>query len=432
MAAQLSVVHGLPSSQLIALPAQVPAPQVSPEVQTLLSLQSAALLVNTQPLSKSQTSSVQGFLSSQTTAKPAHLPPPHASFCEQALPSSQATALAFCWHPDLASQLSSVQRLPSLQLCTLPATQAPPAQTSPTEQTLPSSHGAVFAPLLQPVFAPQLSEVHEFASSQFLGAPDSQNPPLHTSPTVQALLSEQTPALLTNKQPEFALQLSVVQRLPSLQGELAPAAHLPPLQASPVVQKSLSLQGALLLLKIQPFFTSQPSSVHRLPSSHLSAAPPMQPPFWHTSLIVQTFPSLHGKGPARCTHPLFGSQVSIVQGLLSSQTRPAPGTHLPPAQVSPLVQALPSLQNCPPGTTMQPFALSQVAVEQTFGATHTIGPPPWQAPNWQCSPCVQASPSVHGAVLGVAEQPVCALQPSSVHALLSSQITAAPPVQTPP
>lgn len=257
----------------------MPPPQTSPLVQTLLSLQSAALLVKTQPFSKSHTSSVHTFLSSQTTATPPQLPALHASFCVHALPSLQAALLAFCWQPSLESQESSVHKLPSLQLCVLPATQALLAHASPTVQTLPSSQGALFASDVHPVFVLQLSVVHEFASSQFFVTPGSQNPLLQMSPTVQALLSEQTLALLTNVQPVFALQLSVVQRLPSLQGELAPPEHLPPLHVSPVVQKSPSLQGALLLLNKQPFFTSQLSSLHRLPSSHLSAPPPTQPPF---------------------------------------------------------------------------------------------------------------------------------------------------------
>src|SRR4029079_4663289 len=68
---QLSVVHALPSSQLIALPLwQVPPPHVSPEVQALPSAQDALLFVKTHPVAASQLSFVHALPSSQLTAVP--------------------------------------------------------------------------------------------------------------------------------------------------------------------------------------------------------------------------------------------------------------------------------------------------------------------------------------------------------------------------
>jgi hypothetical protein len=73
------------------------------------------------------------------------------------------------------------------------------------------------------------------------------------------------------------------------------------------------------------------------------------------------------------------------------------------------------------------------------GVVHDVGPheavrvpaqPPWAL---QASPVVQARPSSQGipAVTGVWEHPVPAAQASVVQGLLSSQLTAAPPVQAP-
>ncbi len=59
---QLSVVHGLPSSQTMAAPPwQLPPLHVSPLVHLLPSWQLAVLLVFLQPIVGSQLSLVQGF-----------------------------------------------------------------------------------------------------------------------------------------------------------------------------------------------------------------------------------------------------------------------------------------------------------------------------------------------------------------------------------
>ncbi len=87
--------------------------------------------------------------------------------------------------------------LPSSQLLGLPGTQAPAAQASPSVQTEPSEQGTVLFTDWQPFLTSHVSVVHGLPSSQLLGALGVQTPPLHASPLVHALLSEQaTPLLL--------------------------------------------------------------------------------------------------------------------------------------------------------------------------------------------------------------------------------------------
>ena len=67
----------------------------------------------------------------------------------------------------------------------------------------------------------------------------------------------------------------------------------------------------------------------------------MPPP--QTSPVVHAFPSLHAIVLFVKTHPVAVLQLSAVHTLLSLQTVAAPGWHVPPPQVSPVVHALPSL-----------------------------------------------------------------------------------------
>jgi hypothetical protein len=84
-----------------------------------------------------------------------------------------------------------------------------------------------------------------------------------------------------------------------------------------------------------------------LPSLHASGAPATQVPPAQVSPVVQAFPSLQGAVLLVNTQPLPGLQLSVVQTLLSLQTTGVPGLQMPPLQVSPVVQALPSLQAAP-------------------------------------------------------------------------------------
>ena len=126
---------------------------------------------------------------------------------------------------------------------------------------------------------------------------------------------------------------------PSSQPRGAPPTHLPPEQASPVVQASKSEHGAVFGVCTQPVAGLHESSVQTLPSSQLGGALPAHVPPWQTSTVVHALPSSQGAVFDVCTQPVAGLHESSVQTLLSSQLRRVP-THCPPAQVSPVVQAL--------------------------------------------------------------------------------------------
>ncbi len=89
---QLSVVHALPSSQTLAVPAQAPVLQASPVVQALPSSQpvpSLRLVYTHTPLLVLQLSPVQALPSLHTLAVPPHVPLLHLSVSVQGLPSLQ-------------------------------------------------------------------------------------------------------------------------------------------------------------------------------------------------------------------------------------------------------------------------------------------------------------------------------------------------------
>jgi hypothetical protein len=150
------------------------------------------------------------------------------------------------------------------------------------------------------------------------------------------------------------------------------------------------------------------------------------------SPVVQAFPSSHGSVLLTKTQPDPGLHESLVHPLLSSQITGAPGWQLPPPQVSPNVQALPSSQALVLFVKTQPELGLQVSVVQPFPSLHTSGVPGWQLPPPHVSPVVHALPSLHEAVLLTYEQPVAGMHESSVQALLSLQTTGVPGRQLPP
>lgn len=109
---QTAVVQMLPSSgHVIAEPVQMPLLQVSPVVQTLLSLQLAPLttLAKTQPVAGLQESVVQELPSLQVVAVNTHALLTHVSVV-QALVSLQS---AFTWQkPGAAEQAKFAQEFP--------------------------------------------------------------------------------------------------------------------------------------------------------------------------------------------------------------------------------------------------------------------------------------------------------------------------------
>ncbi len=173
------------------------------------------------------------------------------------------------------------------------------------------------------------------------------------------------------------------------------------------------------------------SSVQGLLSEgQTKAVPPVQTPVLQTSAVVQALPSLHAVLLATlvCRQPLTLSQLSVVQLLLSSQLMTAPLLHRPVLQVSPEVQALPSSQEPPSARAacMQPLTLSQLSVVHALASLQFKAPPGLHNPPAQVSPVVQALPSLHAAVLLLWVQPSLASQASFVHGLLSSQLTTDP------
>src|SRR5205823_1630692 len=147
---------------------------------------------------------------------------------------------------------------------------------------------------------------------------------------------------------------------------------------------------------------------------------PTQTPSWHVS-VVQAAPSLHGAVLLVWRQPPAPSQVSSVQGLLSSQFWVVVAVHVPPWHVSPIVQGLASSQGAVLFTWMQPLTGSQPSSVQGLPSSQVGAAAPTQAPSWQVSLAVQALASSQGAVLLMCRQPPAASQASSVQALPSSQ-----------
>src|SRR5438876_4142937 len=127
---------------------------------------------------------------------------------------------------------------------------------------------------------------------------------------------------------------------------------------------------------------------------------------------------------------MVGAQLSVVHVLPSSQLGAAPPTHVPPLQVSPVVQAFPSLQGLELLVCVQPVAELQPSVVQTLPSSQLGGAPPTHVPPLQVSPVVQAFPSLQGLVLLACVQPVAELQPSVVQTLPSSQLGGARPTRS--
>jgi hypothetical protein len=163
------------------------------------------------------------------------------------------------------------------------------------------------------------------------------------------------------------LQLSVVQGLLSL-------------QSAGVVQETQPAIGVC----VHPVTGLQLSVVQALPSSQLRADPGVQTPIWQVSLPLQTLPSLHDVpfATAAWPQPSTGSQVSVVQGLLSSQLSGAPAVHVPPWQVSFPLQTVASGHGVLFATAVfwQPRIGSHESVVQALLSLQSSGVPAVQIP----------------------------------------------------
>jgi len=308
----------------------------------------------------------------------------------------------------------------------------PAAQMSPLVQPLKSLQPTVLLMKTQPVTALQLSVVQVLPSLQTNWAPAIQLPPLQASTPVHTLPSLHAAVLLLCLQPLAGLQLSSVQALPSSQLMTAPGLHTPAAQMSPSVHKLLSLQGLVFFTLLQPADLSQLSSVQGFPSSQLALAPGTHAPPPQTSPTVQTLPSSQGAVLlVEVQAPLTGSQFSVVQGFLSSQALGPLGVHTPALQVSPTVQLLLSSQTLALLAWLQPADGSQLSSVHGLPSLQLTGPPAAQTPPAQTSPRVQTLPSSQGKVLLATMQPFLLSQLSVVHNLPSSQFWAAPGTHAP-
>jgi hypothetical protein len=278
--------HSSLGGQESAVPAeQVPPAHLSFWVHGLSSVQVApSAFVWTQPVAGSQLSVVHGLLSSQPSA----VPPPHTPFvhfwaCKHLFPLSHVVlseTFVFVHVPVPTLQPSVVHGLLSLQFGPVVGVQTPAAQWSPVEQSFPSEH--VFVSTLvwtQPVDGLHESFVHACWSSQLSAVPATQAPLTHLSPTVHAEPSLQASVLsFVNTQPLVGLQLSAVHGLPSLQESGVPGVHTVPLQVSAPLQTLPSEQpvpGVTAVWLHAP--AVQASCVHGLVSTQLVHAPPPLP-----------------------------------------------------------------------------------------------------------------------------------------------------------
>ncbi len=216
---------------------------------------------------------------------------------------------------------------------------------------------------------------------------------MQTSPLVQALLSLHAAVLFVCVHAILASQASLVQALPSSQFGAAPPLHTPPLQTSPTVQALPSSQELVELTCVQPSLLSHVSVVQALPSSQLVAPPDLHTPPLQTSPVVQALASSQARLLAACKQPALTSQVSVVQGFVSSQPSATPGLQTPPPQVSPVVHALPSSQADALLVWAQPVLALQESLVHGFESSQFRAPVPAQTLAWQVSPVVHGLPS---------------------------------------
>jgi ABC-type glucose/galactose transport system permease subunit len=233
--------------------------------------------------------------------------------------------------------------------------------------------------------------------------------------------------------------VSAVQGLLSLQSRAAPAVQAPAWHVSAPLHTLPSLHEMPFASAVcwHPFTGSQVSVVHGLLSLQLRAVPAVHTPAWHVSAPLHAFPSLQ-EVPLRsavCWHPAIGSQVSVVQKLLSLQSRGVPATHTPAWHVSAPLQRLPSLHEVPFASVVcwHPVTGSQVSVVHGLLSLQLSGVPAVQVPAWHVSTPLHVFPSLHEVPFASAVlwQPVSGSHVSAVHGLLSLQLSAVPAVQMP-
>src|SRR5437867_1181509 len=126
-----------------------------------------------------------------------------------------------------------------------------------------------------------------------------------------------------------------------------------------------------------------------------------------------------------CVQPVAATHPSVVQTLWSLQSiaEVSVPAHVPPPQTSPVVHALPSSHESVLFVWVQPVAGTHPSVVQTLWSSQSVAEVsvPAHVPPPQISPVVQALPSLHESVLFVWVQPVAGAHASVVQTLLSLQ-----------
>jgi hypothetical protein len=246
----------------------------------------------------------------------------------QALLSLQALALSLVnTQPVAGAHESSVQGFLSSHVNAGPPTQALFAQTSLVVQALLSLQGAVFATLAHPVEELQESSVHGLLSLQLVGPLETQLPPLQWSPVVQASPSLQVFELDTvNTQPVAGAQESFVHGLLSLQVGAGPPVQVPdPLHWSDVVQALPSVHPVPAGSVAVQFFAPSLQEVEQLPSvvlrgRHGSPTCTLHAPLEQVSAPLQNTLSLHDV-------PVWAVQVPGLEPLHVWQSVVTPPPH---------------------------------------------------------------------------------------------------------
>ena len=155
----------------------------------------------------------------------------------------------------------------------------------------------------------------------------------------------------------------------------------------------------LLFVNLHPVDRSHVSVVQALLSLHSFPEPAKQIPPEHVSPVVQALPSLQVNVLFALTQPVEVLHESFVQALPSSQVKVAPAAQLPPEQTSGVVHALLSLHALELFVNLHPVVASQLSLVHALLSPHALTEPAWQLPPLHASLSVQALPSLHPLAL---------------------------------
>src|SRR5688572_4136327 len=241
---------------------------------------------------------------------------------------------------------------------------SPQSGQSTVVVVVPSNSVVVVVSSVVVVLVVEVVVVHSGSSC----SPGTQTPATHSSPSVQLLASLQTDS--SASWPVQSLAVSSQVSLQSLsaspgpsQGSPAWAWHSPPAHESAPLQNTPSSHGAVLFRVSQVSVPSlQASSVHTSSSSQSRAVPLHWPPE-QASFSVQNSPSSHEIVLLTLSHSSpASSHESFVQTFSSSQSRVLP-TQAPDWHSSLVVQNWPSSQGVSFGAVMSAGQLPAAPVQ---------------------------------------------------------------------